>query len=161
MTPKIAPMRYFGFFNRFNLALVRLANERERRKRKAPIMVSGTGNPGRLLSGVQKDFLQPRAVAQRSKLAAHFGERAVRDFSPAPENEQVRADLLHEVQKMRADDDDRAVARTLHNGIFHPANAQRVQPGQRFIKKNHARRMEQSAGDDEFLLHAARKFARQ
>src|SRR5688500_18139565 len=109
MTPKSAPMRYFGFFRRFNRAFVRLTKERERRKRKALITVkraarillalrlrfsfpcrsdcSQVPNLRRFLRRPEKSLFQFRTVTQFSELMAHLIQRAVSDLASALENE--------------------------------------------------------------------------
>ena len=50
---------------------------------------------------------------------------------------------------------DAPARRAIENGSFHAANTDRVQSGQRFIKQQSPGRVEQSAGNDQFLFHPA------
>ena len=71
------------------------------------------------------------------------------------------ADLLDQVQQVRADDDGRPLARALQDRVLHAPDADGVQAGERLVKVDHPGRVEQPAGDGQFLLHAAGKLAGQ
>ena len=62
---------------------------------------------------------------------------------------------------MRADDDGRPFPGPFQNRIFHPPDADGVEAGQRFVEEYHLGRVQQAAGDGQFLLHPPRQFSRQ
>ena len=71
----------------------------------------------------------------------------------------MRADLLEQMEQMGAEDDGRAVAGALQNGVLHAADPERVEAGERLVEEHDARAVQEAAGDGEFLLHAAGEFA--
>ena len=48
----------------------------------------------------------------------------------------------------------RALARPAHDGVLHPADAERIEARERLVEEHHLRRMQEPAGDHELLLHA-------
>ena len=60
---------------------------------------------------------------------------------------------------MRTDDNRRPRPRALDNRSLHSPDADRIQSRERFIEIDYARRMEQTTGDHQLLLHPAREFA--
>ena len=97
----------------------------------------------------------------RRELLGDLGQRAVRNLPPILQDQDMRADLLHQVQQVRADDDGRPLARALEDRVLHAPDANGVQARERLVKVNHPGRMEQPAGDGQLLFHAAGKLARQ
>src|SRR6516162_1860940 len=62
---------------------------------------------------------------------------------------------------MRADDERGSVSCQFSDGVFHRANAVRVEARQRLVKENSLGLMEIPATDCDFLTHAAGKFGGQ
>ena len=62
---------------------------------------------------------------------------------------------------MGTDNDRGALASAFENGIFHAANAQRIETGEWFVEVDDSWGVEQAASDGKFLFHAAGKFTRQ
>ena len=88
-----------------------------------------------------------------------FGEGAVGDFFALFEDQHVRADFLEQMEQMGTEDDGRAVAGALQNGVLHAADSERVEAGEWLVEEHDARAVQEAAGDGEFLLHAAGEFA--
>src|SRR5205085_4837350 len=68
-----------------------------------------------------------------------------------------RAELLDEVEEVRAEYHGGAVARPRRDRRLHAPDADRVEPGERLVEQQHLRVVQQRARDRELLLHAARE----
>jgi len=59
--------------------------------------------------GPEEDFFQARIARLPGKLPDHVGQRAVGDLAAIFQDQKARANLLNQVEQMRADDDGCAV----------------------------------------------------
>ena len=73
----------------------------------------------------------------------------------------MRANLLQQMEQVRADQNGGPGGGALDNGVLHAPDAKGVQAGERLVEEDGAGGVEKAAGDGEFLLHAARQFAGQ
>ena len=76
-------------------------------------------------------------------------------------DQEPGADLLHQVQQVRAQNDGGPARGAAHDRGFHPADADRVQAGQRLIQEQRPGLVQQPAGDGELLLHPSGQLAGQ
>ena len=81
------------------------------------------------------------------------------DFFAFLQNEHVRADFLEEVEEMRAEDDGGALTGAAEDGILHATDAEGVEAGEGLVEEHDPGAVQESAGDGEFLLHAAGELA--
>jgi cysteinyl-tRNA synthetase len=73
----------------------------------------------------------------------------------------MRANLLDQMQQVRADHDRATLPRSRQNRILHPPDAHWVESRERLIEINHLGRVQQAASNRQLLFHAARQFSRQ
>src|SRR6266850_292589 len=109
----------------------------------------------------EENVLQVGIARLLGKLLRNVPDGSIDDLAAVLQDENVRANLLHDVEQMRADNNGRTVSSPLQDRIFHAANPDRIQPGQWLVEVNHPGRMQQPARDSELLFHAAGEFARQ
>lgn len=139
----------------------------EVRSANAELGVSRCGRNGgeeeklvfRAAGGAEEDFFEVHGGFALAEARRDFGERAIGDFLAALEDEDVRADFLEQVEQMGAEDDRRSVARALEDGVFHPADAEGIEAGERLVEEHDLRGVEQAARDRELLFHAAGELA--
>ena len=62
---------------------------------------------------------------------------------------------------MGAEDHRRPLFRAADDRLLHAADAERVEAGERLVEDHDVGRVEEAAGDHQFLLHAARELARE
>src|SRR5450756_306261 len=89
------------------------------------------------------------------------GNGAVGHAPSVANDEELGAQLLDESEEVRAEDDRYAGAGAGRDGGAHAAHARRIETGEGFIEHERLRIVQQSAGDGELLLHAAREFGGQ
>src|SRR5260370_190570 len=109
---------------------------------------------GRLAGGAEEDFFEIRVARLLGESASDFLHGAVNDFAAILEDKDMRTDFLDEMQQVRADNDRRAVARAFEDGIFHSADANRIEASKRFIEIDDPGRMEKAASNRKLLFHA-------
>ena len=83
------------------------------------------------------------------------------DFSALLNDQHEIAELLDEMQKMRAEDDRCAVVRSTGDRLFHAPDAEGIEAGQRLVEDQNVGRVYESAGDHQFLFHPAGELGRQ
>src|SRR5205085_3392717 len=85
----------------------------------------------------------------------------VRDQSPMMDHEQLRAQLLDEMEQMRAENYRRTGSRPCRDRLTHTAHSRWVQPRERLVENQRGRVVEKTAGNRQLLPHAARQLGRQ
>ena len=117
---------------------------------------------GRLLGGDPEEcFFQREVVAAFGDLELQVRDRVVGDARSVLDDGHRVAELFDQVQKVRAEDDGRAGLRAADDRFLHPADAQRVEAGERLVEDQHIGLVDEAAGDHQFLFHAARELGRQ
>src|SRR6266516_162529 len=95
----------------------------------------------------EKNFFKVSVGGLRGKLARDLCDGTNDDFAAVFQNENVGTDFFYQVEQMRADDDGRPVTSAFQDGIFHPPDPNRIQPGERLVEVNNSRRVKQPASN--------------
>ncbi len=115
--------------------------------------------PGTAARGdAEEEVLQAGRLAA-GELGADLGEGAQRDRAAVDDDEDAVAELLHEREQVRGEDDGGARLGAGLERALHLADAERVEAGEGLVEEHQARVVEEAAGDGELLLHAAGELA--
>src|SRR5947208_10194468 len=108
------------------------AGDRRSDLRPLPSALRPPPSPARRLlvgvGGAEEYFFEVRIARLPRELLGNRLHGPDDDFPAIFQDQNVGANLFHQVQQMRADNDGRAVARAFQDRIFHAPNAQWVQP---------------------------------
>ena len=74
-------------------------------------MLNGIDGPGGLFGRPEEHLFERRLALQVGVLGTGLGQRAVEEAAALVQDEQVRAEVFHERQQVRADEDRGARAR--------------------------------------------------
>jgi len=95
---------------------------------------------------VEEDVLDGGLLGQVGHLLTDLLHRAKDDRLALAEDQQAVADLTHQLQHVRGDDDRGAVLLgPAQDRRLHVANAQRIQPGQRFVAEDRSGLVQEGA----------------
>ena len=118
----------------------------------------GIGDGGAAFGGAEEEFFERGVVADVGEGGAGVGDGAEEEGLTVMQDQQVCAEILDEGEQVRADDDGCAGSGALADGIFHGANAVRIQAGEGLVEEDGFGVVEVGAADGDFLAHAAGEF---